>query len=1300
MAKHCEHCQRDYPDHEPVCPHCHKPPAHVEDQAKDNDVFAQMWLEDRPPAVPEEDSVIHLEPGGPAPAEAAKDLDEWSAGEAPTEPGPDDIIAIEETAAPAAGEVLEVGPEDLVTEAENVAPSDVIDVEGSAEETPPQRGAQPTQLASQAPKPTMLASQVPAPTMLAPSGYAEEQKEKPAEAFPNLELSKAEAAKPPEPPAVEEVVLTPDEALEVTSPSGVLAEEVVEVPPAEEEALEVPPAAEEALEPAEASSALDLGEAEAVEEARPESNSAINLGDATPAGSSASSGVDRIAEALESGVDLAEAAPAAEEPAEEAVAIGGEKATAGESSAVDLGATAPMSDLSHEPDAAKEALEVSPEEALEEVSAKAEADAAEALLTERPAEVEAGEALVAEEPAEAEAAEGPAGVEVEEGEEELVGAGAAAGRKEGGYPKPKYGRRWLGGAFLGILLAASGAAAVWYFQPDLIRQVLTWSPNNKELVSARRRGPKGPTATPLQEALAALHEGKIDDAWAKLAPDTSNSPDVLSARGEVRWLKYLRDQKAKKEAPKRDAPEVQEALKELKTAAASNPSAQLLADQIQATFTKGQGDEKLAAQVKAVRALLLQANAALPDDPQIKDVPVAVRALVETRQQEAKRLIAIAQVLQKAKVVDDASKVNAATIETLVKDLGDARKKAAEAAKEVQALLTARKELDAKLSEVNTRLKEAKIKDVGAKGVAELVAGRDKLQAEVNNLNSALAKALTELNGSPPKAGGDLTKELMNGIAAIREKAKAPLVAALNQVVSSLGGLSAGAGAWMQKALDRAVLEGQLRYYQAREPLIRSPEQQLDTWIRFYQDRRPKGGPEEQQALRDARWITAKESGAAPEAQAKAHYLQGLIARNEGKYEEARKELQAALKQVQAFKKSAAWSVQVVRDLKELTDPTAYFLPRAEQFQSAGRLKEALATLDTGLAAIPGDGRMLALRSLVRVELSKSPAQLKAAEKQIRADAEAATKQPATAAAGWYALGRLEEELGHLSQAKQDYRQALKLHQGSPAEANRYRIALARILQRELAPPAESSSPAPAEDAAAGEEESEQAGSSPAVPFSPLAELAALAVIGQAPAADDEESPQTAARLKESITLANELIKSDDPKTRGQGYMLLGVAHSRMGQRTDGLKEYLKGLALVHPDLSTRELLKLVQEHPAFQIPDLSVRPSAVQAESHYGRGLTYYWSGQYAKAEDEFKKAVAFYGQDARYRYFLGLARLAQNTRRKREAAWFDFEQGARLEAEDHPGRVAVNSSLERIQGPLRQYLDRFREKGQVAPR
>ena len=99
-------------------------------------------------------------------------------------------------------------------------------------------------------------------------------------------------------------------------------------------------------------------------------------------------------------------------------------------------------------------------------------------------------------------------------------------------------------------------------------------------------------------------------------------------------------------------------------------------------------------------------------------------------------------------------------------------------------------------------------------------------------------------------------------------------------------------------------------------------------------------------------------------------------------------------------------------------------------------------------------------------------------------------------------------------------------------------------------------------------------------------------------------------------------------------------------------------------------------------------------ADAHNNLGVLYDRMGRPTEAEEEFKKAVSFFDQDARYQYFLGLSRLQQKTKAKQSAAFYDFEQGARLEAANRPHRTVVNASLERVQGELRQTLNGFRQK------
>ena len=99
--------------------------------------------------------------------------------------------------------------------------------------------------------------------------------------------------------------------------------------------------------------------------------------------------------------------------------------------------------------------------------------------------------------------------------------------------------------------------------------------------------------------------------------------------------------------------------------------------------------------------------------------------------------------------------------------------------------------------------------------------------------------------------------------------------------------------------------------------------------------------------------------------------------------------------------------------------------------------------------------------------------------------------------------------------------------------------------------------------------------------------------------------------------------------------------------------------------------------------------PDPELAEKLFSYGLKAYFRRSFADAEDELLNAVRNNNQDARYRYFLGLARLQQG---KIEAAQDDFRQAAALERQGLPDSRAINACFERIQGAERQLIDRFR--------
>src|SRR5439155_7099377 len=104
------------------------------------------------------------------------------------------------------------------------------------------------------------------------------------------------------------------------------------------------------------------------------------------------------------------------------------------------------------------------------------------------------------------------------------------------------------------------------------------------------------------------------------------------------------------------------------------------------------------------------------------------------------------------------------------------------------------------------------------------------------------------------------------------------------------------------------------------------------------------------------------------------------------------------------------------------------------------------------------------------------------------------------------------------------------------------------------------------------------------------------------PPGGDEDEAMAAKRLQESIELANQLIKSANPKTRGEGYLILGAAQARQGKKTEGLKNFAKGLELVYPGMATHDLIKMIETHPAFAQPDIALQANPLQAEKHFGK--------------------------------------------------------------------------------------------------
>lgn len=861
------------------------------------------------------------------------------------------------------------------------------------------------------------------------------------------------------------------------------------------------------------------------------------------------------------------------------------------------------------------------------------------------------------------------------------------------------------GMFLAILLVGGGLGATWWFVPEQIDAVVRMHPGEKEKDKPKPPdGSKGGELTKAQKARQAIADGNFQKAVDDLA-DASDK-DELSARGEARWLVYYKEQVEKKGFLDENAEPVKTALDDL-----NKGENKLLVAQIRGQFEAAVREKNLADQFAKLK---------LEKD----DVDKLLTTATADKVKSEKLIDSLADVLVKGKFIDDKASFDVASLQKIMKGLSDDRgvletvnklmkdadiKGAGEDG--IKEVLKIKKSLADDVAAVTKVLADEKTKDKGAKGVLEIVDVRNKMTKDRDDLMATLASAFKEfVDGKIVPPGADPRKDIVQGAKLARQKAESPLAIPLGQLGMSLGGIGMGTSKVVEETFSTAKLVTELGWFQGREKFIETPQQKMNTYVTLLQDRKQNDAKRLADISREADWVRDPASKADAESRGKARYVQGLALRNLEKFAEARTAIDDSLKIVQKLGKADLWAVQARKSHDELTDAKVYFLPRIQRFQDEENYAAALAEANLALKALPGDALLHAQRAFVRLDLirGKGAKMPEAAQKDIRADADAAK---GTLASEWaYINGLLEEEMQNWAEAEKNLRMAIKLtddRKGTADESGKYRVALARVLLRDRpevvpAPPAQEEKkkddkgasiptlPSPQASAA------NQRDSEPALVLHPWSLFIVSAVISQDP--DDVDDPAAVARYKEAVEEAYKLIASKNDKLKGEGYLALGKALSKLGKRTEGLKAYTEGLKLIHKGITTVELKELLDEHPAFQQPDISATPNPVMAERHFGEAMHFYWAKKYPDAETHFRQAVKYYDKDARYQYYLGLAQWAQKTKAKRDAAIFSFEQGARLEAKaasTNPLAVReINASLERIQGQLRQQLNSYRYK------
>jgi hypothetical protein len=454
-------------------------------------------------------------------------------------------------------------------------------------------------------------------------------------------------------------------------------------------------------------------------------------------------------------------------------------------------------------------------------------------------------------------------------------------------------------------------------------------------------------------------------------------------------------------------------------------------------------------------------------------------------------------------------------------------------------------------------------------------------------------------------------------------------------------------------------LERELAADRARLAERWEPAQMLPVWLPLLDRERGRKDLADR-ADRDAGRVLA-DPAAKPELKGQALLIQGLVLRNEEKFGDAVPVLRKAQEALKDSRGEALARCEAA--LKEAADPGSTVAARASELEAQGKGREAWQVIDRGLKEMPTNkGALLVQRCKLAFEAARSKGPLDASDPLVAAardDAGAAVKEGL--AEGHYCMGRLDEELGQLGDAEKDYRAALKAHGALDADGSRYRVALARVLlrQRAGAPP--------------------RAGVRGDRPFAlpgPVGVLVSLTLQGvpEAPASGEAEA------------LADEVLSLGEKApfaARAQALAIKGLHTRAVNVSVTGLRDSHQ----LAPE-QANNLLALLNSHPALRRTETLTRADPVKAERHYSAGVNLFFGRSYAKAEKELLAAVENDSADARYYYFLGLARLAQG----KQEAYDDFEQGARLEELNRPYRAAISAALERVQGRLRRVLNEVR--------
>ena len=616
-------------------------------------------------------------------------------------------------------------------------------------------------------------------------------------------------------------------------------------------------------------------------------------------------------------------------------------------------------------------------------------------------------------------------------------------------------------------------------------------------------------------------------------------------------------------------------------------------------------------------------------------------------------------------------------------DLDVAQKKAEDELKVAQKkaeddLKGAQKKYDDEKAALEKAAKDAQV--VADKKLMDEMKASEKALAEEKKMTADKLKAegdkFAALKAEKTKTDADLTKvrEFQAGIA--KELAKANLATEKSDPNAISGGLQEALKIVQSKDPQGMMRDTKKQLESVKDQLAKSrqPAEMLNYWRNLVD---AKTHPEmESKASEDALKVLADASSVASQ-KTQASVLQGIILRNQGKYSEAKTALEKLLPAIDSA--DTAWKKSAEAALAESKDPVGFYLELSKKQESMNLLDEAVGSLGKAIklcdAFAPArKAELLANSSLMKMEraMAKAGSNLKKDDQLLKDAAnEAAEAAKSKTALAFYAQGRVAEVRGDIIPAIEAFRKAVDANPKLDAAGVKYRAALMRMLNGSLP---DVSKPAPKVE-----------------PKKEVSSLLFEELVGFTTALYFQlpepivDAPKISA--KEAQDLADAILKSQDAS-----FVEKAQAYGTKGYWTKALKTYVDGIREKIGPVHAENLNNLLKNHPGLEGVAEPVQNNFLEAERFFSSGLTLYFNKNFAAAEKAFLAAVENERQDARYHYYLGLARLAQ----QKPEAVESFEYASMKERQGKPSRAAVSKSLERVQGPARLELNRYRNAPQ----